>query len=304
MLGDLFYWIFNMSIAALICGVPVLLLRLVKRIPRRAVCILWLIPYLRMCIPVWLTGKYGLMTLLARFTTRSVTVHDIAPDLSVTYMNHVMAANTYFPITYKVNLLENLFGAASVIWLAVALALILTLGVLYFTTIREMRDAKPYKENVYVSDKIRTPAVYGILKPKIVIPQGMKDSDLRYVILHEKAHVRRMDNLFRLLAFLAVSVHWFNPMCWLFLKLLLKDMEIACDESVVARCGEGERKEYARALLSSAEETNVFASTFGGAKIRMRIENILSYKKLSALSVAAITLLIAAAVYILLTNAI
>ena len=304
MLGDLFYWIFNMSIAALICGVPVLLLRLVKRIPRRAVCILWLIPYLRMCIPVWLTGRYGLMTLLSRFTTKSVAVREIGDGLSATYMNHVMAANTYFPITYKVDLLENLFGTASVIWLTVALALILTFAIIYISTLREMRDAQPYKDGVYISDKIRTPAVYGILKPKIVIPYRMKDGNLRYVILHERAHIRRMDNLFRLLAFTVTAIHWFNPMCWLFLKLLLTDMEIACDESVLTRCGVEETKEYARALLSSAEKANVFASAFGGAKIRMRIENILSYKKLSALSVVAITVLIAVAAYILLTNAI
>ena len=304
MLGDLFYWILNMSIAALICGVPVLLLRLVKRIPRRAVCILWLIPYLRMCIPVWLTGRYGLMTLLSRFTTKSVAVREIGDGLSATYMNHVMAANTYFPITYKVDLLENLFGTASVIWLTVALALILTFAIIYISTLREMRDAQPYKDGVYISDKIRTPAVYGILKPKIVIPYRMKDGNLRYVILHERAHIRRMDNLFRLLAFTVTAIHWFNPMCWLFLKLLLTDMEIACDESVLTRCGVEETKEYARALLSSAEKANVFASAFGGAKIRMRIENILSYKKLSALSVVAITVLIAVAAYILLTNAI
>ena len=304
MLGDLFYWIFNMSIAALICGVPVLLLRLMKRIPRRAVCILWLIPYLRMCIPVWLTGRYGLMTLLSRFTTKSVTAHELTHALSATYMNHVMAANTYFPITYKVDLLENLFGTASVIWLTVALALILTFAIIYISTLREMRDAQPYKDGVYISDKIRTPAVYGILKPKIIIPYRMKDGNLRYVILHERAHIRRMDNLFRLVAFTVTAIHWFNPMCWLFLKLLLTDIEIACDESVLARCGTEEKKRYARALICSAEKTNVFASAFGGAKIRMRIENILSYKKLSALSVVAITVLIAVAAYILLTNAI
>lgn len=304
MLGEIFYWVFNMSIAATICGTPVLLLRLVKRIPRRAVCFLWLIPFLRMCIPVWLTGKYGLMTLLSRFTTRSVTVHEIREDLSFTYMNHVMAADSYFPITYKDDLLENLFGAASVIWLATALALILTLGVIYFATIREMRAAKLYKENVYVSEKIQTPAVYGIIRPRIVIPHGLEQSDLSYILLHENMHIRRGDNLFRILAFTVVSIHWFNPICWLFLKLLLADIEFACDEAVLSRCGEGEKKEYARTLLSSVEKTTVFVSPFGGTSIRLRIENILSYRKLSALSVIGFSVLIISVAYIFLTNAI
>lgn len=113
----------------------------------------------------------------------------------------------------------------------------------------------------------------------------------------------RGDNLIRLLALLTICVHWFNPLAWLFLKLLFADLELACDEAVLRKCEERQRKEYAHSLLSSVEKRSVFASFFGGAKIRLRVENILSYKKITAISAVGFAALLIAIAYILLTNA-
>ena len=303
MLGEIFYWIFNMSIAATICVMPLLLLRLIKKIPHRIFIWLWLVPFIRMCIPVGISSKYGIMALLSKFTTKTVTIVQIGDDSALTMMNHVMGANSYFPITYKVNLLEDLFNIASVVWLVVALAAILALAIIYFVTLGEVRDAKKLKNNIYISDKIKTPAVYGIIKPKIILPIEYQESELNYILMHENAHIKRKDNLVRLLAFIIVCLHWFNPFAWLLLKLLYSDIELACDESVLSNCNETERKEYAYTLLSTAEKTNVFAASFGGSKIRIRIENILSYKKISVFSIVAFSSLIIAICYVLLTNA-
>ena len=303
MLGEIFYWIFNMSIAATICVMPLLLLRLIKKIPRRIFIWLWLVPFIRMCIPVGISSKYGIMALLSKFTTKTVTIVQIGDDSALTMMNHVMGANSYFPITYKVNLLEDLFNVASVVWLVVALAAILALAIIYFVTLGEVRDAKKLKNNIYISDKIKTPAVYGIIKPKIILPIEYQESELNYILMHENAHIKRKDNLVRLLAFIIVCLHWFNPFAWLLLKLLYSDIELACDESVLSNCDETERKKYAYTLLSTAEKTNVFAASFGGSKIRIRIENILSYKKISVFSIVAFSSLIIAICYVLLTNA-
>ena len=303
MLGEIFYWIFNMSIAATICVMPLLLLRLIKKIPRRIFIWLWLVPFIRMCIPVGISSKYGIMALLSKFTTKTVTIVQIGDDSALTMMNHVMGANSYFPITYKVNLLEDLFNIASVVWLVVALAAILALAIIYFVTLGEVKDAKKLKNNIYISDKIKTPAVYGIIKPKIILPIEYQERELNYILMHEKAHIKRKDNLVRLLAFIIVCLHWFNPFAWLLLKLLYSDIELACDESVLSNCDETERKEYAYTLLSTSEKTNVFAASFGGSKIRIRIENILSYKKISVFSIVAFSSLIIAICYVLLTNA-
>ncbi len=303
MLGEIFYWIFNMSIAATICMVPVWLVRLIKKIPRRIFVWLWLVPLVRMCIPVGITSKYGIMALLSRFTTKTVTVVQIGNDSALTMMNHVMGANSYFPITYKVNLLEDLFNVTAVIWLVVALAALLTMTVIYLITLGEVKDAQKLKENVYISDKIKTPAVYGITNPKIILPTEYDANQLTFILMHEKAHIRRNDNFIRLFAFVVVCIHWFNPFAWLLLKMLDSDIELACDETVLSGCNETERKEYAYALLFTAEKTNVFAASFGGAKIRIRIENILSFKKISYFSVVTFSVLIIAICYILLTNA-
>lgn len=303
MLGEIFYWVFNMSIAASVCGLAVLLIRQIRRIPRRVSVWLWLIPFIRMCIPVGITGKYGLMSLISRFTTKTVTIYPITDDMAFTMMNSVMGANSYFPITYKVDLLEEVFKVGGWVWLTVSIALILTCAVIYAVTMREIRNAVHLKDNVYLSDKIRVPAVYGIARPRIVLPCGYEEKDLTYVLLHERTHIHRRDNLWRTMAFFLVCLHWFNPLSWLFLKLLYTDMELACDEAVLARCDETERKAYAHALVSTVEKTNVFASAFGGARIRLRIESILSYKKMTAVSLVSFTALLAVIAYILLTNA-
>ena len=302
MLQELFYWVFNMSITAAITGVIIMLLRLVKKIPRRLTVFLWIIPFLRMVFPLGLNSPCSLMSLLSKITTKTIVVYQPADNVAFSMMNSVMAADTYFPITYKVNIFEKVFDIASVIWIIVFLAIVLMMMVIYSTTLREMKDAAHLRNKIYLSEKIITPAVHGIIKPKIILPASYKDKDIELIIQHEEMHICRADNLWRILAFLIVAAHWFNPLCWVFLKLLLTDLELSCDECVLARLGDNRAKEYALSLLESRQGATVFASAFGGAKIRTRIENILSFKKLTWLSLAVFVALIAVVFYVLLTK--
>lgn len=292
-----------MSIVGALTGLAVVLLRLIRRIPRRWLVLLWAIPLLRFLVPVGVGGKYSLMSLLSRFATRTVVVYEW-PFSDLTMTNTVQAADSYFPITYNVNLLSDVFRYAALVWVIVAAALILAMGILYAVTLSELRDAEHLRDNVYCSPKITTPAVYGILWPRIILPAVCRDSeDLELIVLHERQHIRRLDNLWRVLAFLTAALHWFNPAVWLFMKLYLADAELACDESVLSRLPDGEHKRYALALLNAREGKTVFASAFGGAKIRTRIERILSYRRMTAASVIAFAALIAVIAYFLLTNA-
>ena len=303
MLQEVFYWIFNMSITATITGGLIMLVRLIKKIPRRVTVFLWIIPFLRMAFPFGLNSPYSLMSLLSQVTTKTIVVYQPTDDLAFSMMNSIMAADTYFPITYKVNVLENIFSVASVIWIIVSLAILLMLVVTYFTTIYEIRDSTHLRDNIYLSEKIISPAVYGIVKPKIILPTYYKNREVDLIILHEEAHIRTFDNMWRIIAFLIVAVHWFNPLCWLFLKKFLADLELSCDERVLAKLGADRAKDYASSLLESRQGTTVFASAFGGAKIRTRIENILSFKKLTWLSFTVFVALIGVIFYVLLTNA-
>ncbi len=303
MLQEVFYWIFNMSITAAITGMIIMFVRLIKKIPRRMAVFLWIIPFLRMMFPFGLNSPYGLMSMLSKITTKTIVVYQPTDDIAFSMMNNIMAADTYFPITYKVNILEDIFSVASVVWIIVSLAILLMLVVTYFTTIHEIKDSTHLKDNIYLSEKIASPAVYGIVKPKIILPATYKNRDIDLVILHEKTHIRSFDNLWRVIAFVIVAIHWFNPFCWLLLKGFLTDLELSCDERVLANLGAERAKDYASSLLESRQGATVFASAFGGAKIRTRIENILSFKKLTWLSFAIFVALIGVIFYALLTNA-
>lgn len=307
MLGEIFYWLFNMSIVASVSGLIVLLLRMIKGIPRRVIKVLWIIPFIRFWVPIGISGKYGLMTLISKFTTKTVTVFQLSDNQSFSMMNSVMGANSYFPITYKVNLLEKVFDYSSAVWVVICSAIVLTLIILSVATASETKDAVPYMEkSVYLSDKITSPAVFGIIKPKILIPTGYDNfdkSNIEYVLKHERAHIKSGDNLLRIIAFITAALHWFNPLVWLFLKCFLSDLEYACDEKILSRLNMEERRQYAGVLVDCAGNRNVFVSAFGGAKLRTRVERILSYKKLSAFSSVLFTVLVMVIAYVLLTNA-
>ena len=303
MLQEVFYWIFNMSITAALTGILVMLVRLIKKIPRRIMVFLWLVPFLRMTVPWGLNSPYSLMTLISKITTKTIVVFQPTEDISFSMMNSVMAANTYFPITYKVNILDDIFGVASVIWIIVSLAILLMLIIIYFTTIHEIKDSTQLKDNIYLSEKVTSPAVYGIIRPKIILPLSYKDKDIELIIQHEKTHIRGLDNLWRMIAFMVVAVHWFNPLAWMFLRALLADLELSCDERVLVKLGVDRSKEYATALLECRQGPTVFASAFGGARIRTRIENVLSFRKLTWISLVAFVALIGIIFYVLLTNA-
>lgn len=240
------------------------------------------------------------MSLLSGLTAKNVAVFQPADQVRFSMMNFAMAAESYFPLIYKSNMLETIFRAASMVWLLGALALLSLLAAAYAAAFREIRDARPLRENIYLSEKVTAPAVYGIFRPRILLPASWK-GDTELALLHERTHIRSGDNLWRLLALAVTAVHWFNPFCWLFLRLFLTDLELSCDERVLARLGADRRKEYARVLLESRERAGLVCA-FGGAKISARIENILSFRRLTRLSLTACITLMGALFWVLLTN--
>ena len=292
-----------MSIIASFMGLIILLIRKIKFIPHRVTVLLWLIPFIRMTVPVGINSPYSLMSLISKFTTRTVTVFQPADDLAFSFTNSVMAADSYGPITYKVNILEKVFAVAGMVWAVVALAILITLTVLYITTKREIKDAKALRDNIYLSEKVTSPATYGIFRPRIVLPVSYDDKDLEFIVRHEKTHIRRLDNLWRIMGFIVAAIHWFNPLSWVFLKIFLSDLELACDEMAVAGYDIDERKDYARTLLKCTGSRSMLVSAFGGAKIRTRIENVLSYKRMTVFSAIGFSILVIVIIFTLLTNA-
>lgn len=297
---DIFYWLLNMSITGTIAGFAVLLIRIVPGIPRRVVFALWLIPLIRFWFPALLVSKYSLIMLFAMPGSKAVPLPGNEDLLRV--MNMAGAADSYFPVTFRLDLLNSIFVAASVVWLVFAVAALLYLALLYLSGIRIAGNAEPLQDGVYLSKQVDSPAVYGILRPRILVPAADRQFDLTWVIQHEKAHIRRLDNLWRLLALVTAAVHWFNPFIWLFVRCFLSDLEQACDESVLKNCTESEKNAYASALLDQYERHSIFASAFNGGGLRSRIGKIITYRRISVFSAVCMILLAIFLGYMLLTN--
>ena len=305
MKSDIFYWILNMSIhGSLICLI-VLLLRRIRRLPAGFTYALWSLPLLRLWIPLGLNSSWNLAGLLEKLGTRQVPVnwnaHALPEELPFSAMNFTQLANEYFPIRYQSYELTQTMQAAALVWMIVAAVCVIATVFLYLLTRRAIKNAIR-QEEFYISDQVNAPALYGIVKPKIVLPPWVAEQDIEFILLHERVHSWRLDNLWRCVAILTCCIHWFNPVCWVCLKYFFSDMELSCDRVVLRILEPEQHKSYALALLNTAKEKSLFISAFGGARIRLRIENVLSYKKLTAAACVALGLLFGILAIALVTN--
>lgn len=159
--------------------------------------------------------------------------------------------------------------------------------------------------NLYLADHIGTPFVFGMVSPKIYLPSDMEEEDMRYAVLHERVHIRRGDHLVKMAAFLTVSVHWFNPLCWIAFCFMGRDMEMSCDEAVIRGLETSKRREYAIALLKmtvAGARSWGIPPAFGQLKPEGRIRRIMTYRRTAKSAVAAGAVITALAAAVLLTN--
>ncbi len=136
--------------------------------------------------------------------------------------------------------------------------------------------------NIYESDRIESPFVCGLIRPKIYLPMSLAEENRHYVLAHEQTHIRRRDYLVKPLAFLVLAVHWFNPLMWAAYLLISRDIEMICDERVIKTLGSEIKTDYSHALLSLATDRKAICGTplaFGESNARSRIRNVLSYKR-------------------------
>lgn len=161
----------------------------------------------------------------------------------------------------------------------------------------------PANVAVYEKRGLPTPFVLGVFRPKVYLPAGMDRAELRYILLHEGIHIRRGDHVVKIVSFVALCIHWFNPLVWAAFFLSSRDMEMSCDEAVLRRLGNGVKKDYSASLLNLAAGRKVLGGmplAFAEGDTGSRIRNVLKYRKprtilLCAGSAAAL----AAAVFLL-----
>jgi len=293
-----------MSIIGTIAGLIMLLFRTTKAFPRSLLYLLWPVVLIRMTIPFGIANKFSLMNLISKFTTKTVSINGVDSFPGLSTSNFIMGADKYFPIVYKTKMLETIFGIASMVWIIIALSGIIAAGLLYYFTKSEIINAEHMKDNIYKSASVSTPTVYGIFNPKIILPLGIAKNNIDYILAHENVHIKRKDNLFRVIAIVTACLHWFNPFTWILLKSFFIDMELTCDAKVLKNLSVKGKKDYAFALLDCSGYSKTFmASAFGSSKIKVRIENILSYRKLTIVSGIFFGILFTAVIIVLITNA-
>lgn len=320
-MGSCFYLVLNMSLTAAAAGLVILLARaLFRALPAAARHALWSVVLLRLLLPVSVPSEASFFNAVGRYFTRIVSVP--AGDTGATMTNMIGAASGYAPLRFRTGALAAAFGTAGAVWAAGALACAACALALYLMTARRLGTAVRLdsgglmercaaeagvkrKVGLYASEAVSSPVVFGVFRPRVVIPPGLarESGILRYALLHELAHIKRGDNVWRALSAAVLCAHWINPLMWLFLTLAGRDMELACDAGVLKRLDEAERRGYALALAAlAASRQPLLAPAFGQSAVKQRIIGIVRYKRLTVAAAVLTALFLLALAVILLSN--
>ena len=256
---------------------------------------LWAIVLFRLLCPVSLQADFSLFALWDTPVTANGTItssiHYVPAEFAVNdYPQEIMHGENAGDVNSTagqqaenetINWQKTALLAGTFLWLAGVLAMAVYAAVAYRRLRRKLITASPLRDNIYLADEIASPFVLGLVRPKIYLPSFISPREQEYIILHEQYHIRRFDHLFKALAFLALGIHWFNPLVWVAFILAGKDMEMSCDEAVVRKMGDGILADYTASLLSLATGRTIIAGVplaFGEGDPKGRIYNLAQWK--------------------------
>ena len=283
----LFTQIFNMSVSASYIVLAVLLLRLaLKKAPKWLSLLLWAAVGIRLVCPFTFESMWSLIPSLGQIHP-VVALDQHAPqyteysglNMLVIRLNEDLLARPEYD---RLMLLQRLIPVFAVVWLAGILTLTTYSIISCLKVRRSVLTAVRCQDNVYQSEQVSSPFVFGLIKPKIYLPFQIGERSMTSVIAHEQAHIQRLDHLWKPLGFFLLTLHWFNPLIWLSYVLFCRDLELACDERVIRNLGRDARADYAAALLSSSVSKPKIAAcplAFGEVGVQKRIKSALSYRK-------------------------
>lgn len=182
----------------------------------------------------------------------------------------------------KKNPIKTFTNVGCIVWIVGMAVMGIFAAVNYLLLKRRVSESVPEENNVRRSEKVGSPFILGIIKPKIYLPFGLSSETEHHIIAHERAHIKRLDHLIKPFGYMLLTVYWFNPLVWIAYILLCRDIETACDEKVVEKMNAEERKAYASALLECGIKRSVIAAcpvAFGEIGVKQRVKNALTYKK-------------------------
>ena len=284
---DLFLKILNMSFSATWLILAVIFVRfLLKKSPKYISAALWGLVAFRLIFP------WSIKSVVSLIPSAKPIPEDIvySPSPSVNsgletvdnIINPIISQNLAPKIGESVNPVQILLFICSIIWFIGIAAIVIFSLISYINLSKKLKESVELSKGVYRCDGIDMPFIIGIIKPKIVLPSSIDSEQAKYVIAHEKAHLKRFDHLQKLLGYVLLTVHWFNPICWIAYKLFCVDIELACDEKVIKEFDTVDKKQYSKTLFDLSVSRKTIYSyplAFGEVAVKDRIKNILNYKK-------------------------
>lgn len=300
-MDSFFLTVVNMSLTGSIAILAVLLVRLLlKRVPKLFSYLLWIVVLFRLICPFALSTRVGLPQVMinnqgtsiptAFQTTEPTNGMEDHTNLGqqnqqILNQNHMVSNKNEMnevQTAQNISSWNRMVMVAEYVWMIGVLILLLYSLVSYWHLKQILKDACFVDSNIFELEKLPTPFVLGFIKPCIYLPMGITGEERKYILAHERMHIKRGDYLVKLIGFLAATLHWMNPLVWIAFLCMSKDMEMSCDEAVIRNFGIEIKKKYSTSLLHMAmpqKRINMAPLAFGEGNVKSRIQNVLKYKK-------------------------
>lgn len=302
---DMMRYLYEMTLYGSIAIVMVLVFRAVfRKIPKKVTCLFWIVVAIRLLCPINFSTSLGIANLFESEREQVATTVPLAVEQTHnTPLTAKPVMNDSAPIEADRNVTElpAKVSASTImftVWTVGAAVLLIIFALQYIRTRRLISEAKS-ENGVLVSDKVTTPFVAGIFKPVIVLPSLIDRTEREYLVCHEKVHIKNKDNLTRALGLIIVCIHWFNPLVWIAYKLMCNDLEMRVDEEVIDKIGNEIKKDYCMSIVNHTMIGSRYKvcgasfakKTLSGMEVKMRINNLIRYKKVS--NIAATLIIVA-----------
>ena len=301
----------SFSGAAFITAVVIIRAVAINKLPKKTFLVLWELVILRLLIPFSIPSMFSVYTLVTH-SISSTTLPEAGKDYNIPTMQGLFVTTQGAEQPP-----ENILSSVSmwfIVWCAGIILIALFFVISYLRCLIEFRTAlpvhnhyvekwlaeRPLKRPILVkqSDRISAPLTYGIFRPVILVPKKMdwkNEKQLQYVLSHEYVHIYRYDTVTKLIATLALCIHWFNPFVWVMYILFNRDIELACDESVIRQFGEKSKSAYSLMLINmEATKSGLlpFCNSFSKNAIEERITAIMKTKKTTIFSLVLACLIV------------
>ena len=291
-MASIFSQILNMSMTGSVVIVLVMLARLVlKRSPKIFSYVLWSVVLFRLLCPVAFTAPVSVLKVAGpavQEAGNNISVVSYIPASIDTQADFIavqpdnLSSNQVEGSEPKEQLRMTPMHAVALIWVVGTVGMILYSVAQYLILRRKLVGSMHLQDNIYLTDYINTAFVVGVFQPRIYLPSNVPSKERYYILAHEQHHIRRFDHVIKLLAYLALCIHWFNPLVWIAFVLAGKDMEMSCDEAVIKKLGEEIRADYSASLLRLATHKKILSGmplAFGEGDTKSRVINMARWKK-------------------------